>query len=77
MSGLIWRWSDASGYRFALLELKVVLFMVMRNFEFEFIPNGPKIKRVAPGVVQRPVVVGRESEGIQLPVLVRRLEREV
>jgi hypothetical protein len=50
--------------------------VILRNFEFETLPTKPQIVRVAPNIVMRPVVVGEESKGIQMPVLVRRLEVE-
>lgn len=65
------------GFRFALLEIKAVLFMMVRNYEFDEIPNGPNIVRKAPGIVQRPIVEGDEKTGIQMPVLVRKLPAEV
>lgn len=65
------------GFRFALLEIKAVLFVMVRNYEFEFIPHGPQVKRVAPGIIQRPVVAGNEKAGIQMPVMVRKLPAEV
>lgn len=65
------------GFRFALLEIKAVLFVMMRNYEFEFIPQGPTVKRVAPGIIQRPVVDGNEKAGIQMPVMVKKLPAEM
>jgi cytochrome P450 len=35
----------ASGYRFALLEMKVVLFILLRNFTFDILPSKPEITR--------------------------------
>lgn len=80
---------NPSGFRFALLEIKAVLFVstfttegsnmlqvMLRNFEFETLPTKPQIERVAPGIVMRPIVVGEESKGIQMPVLVHRIESD-
>jgi len=49
---------------------------VLRNFEFEILPEKPQIERVAPGIVMRPIVVGEEGKGIQMPVLVRRIDTD-
>ncbi|BEJ09053.1 hypothetical protein CcaverHIS641_0511470 [Cutaneotrichosporon cavernicola] len=63
------------GFRFALLEIKAVLFVVVRNFEFA--PSGEKeFARFSPSIIQRPVVVGQERKGMQLPVMVRALSAE-
>jgi hypothetical protein len=45
---------------------------MLRNFVFEPLADQPEITRVAPGIVQRPVIAGEAR--IQLPVGVRRLE---
>lgn len=53
------------GYRFALLEIKAFLFVLLRSIEF----NNPTpalhyIHRTA--LVQRPLIKDRESEGYQM-----------
>jgi cytochrome P450 len=30
-----------SGYRFALIEIKMILFVLMRSFEFDELPSKP------------------------------------
>ncbi|GMK59767.1 hypothetical protein CspeluHIS016_0803730 [Cutaneotrichosporon spelunceum] len=62
------------GFRFALLEIKAVLFVLMRSFEIA--PTGREFVRILPSIIQRPVVVGEEKMGMQMPVLVRALEAE-
>jgi len=58
------------GYRFALLEMKVLLFTLVRAFEFELaVPAKDIIKKT--GIVQRPVVVGDPEGGNKMPLLVK------
>jgi cytochrome P450 len=33
------------GYRFALVEIKAILFILIRNFEFALLPSNPEIER--------------------------------
>ncbi|CAK9785135.1 cytochrome P450 [Cutaneotrichosporon oleaginosum] len=63
------------GFRFALLEIKAVLFVVLRNFAFEPVP-GKQFIRFSAGIIQRSIVIGEESKGMQMPVIVRALESE-
>lgn len=63
------------GFRFALLEIKAVLFVAVRSFEFTPSP-GKRFVRISPSIIQRSVVVGEESKGMQMPVMVRALESE-
>ncbi|TXT08897.1 hypothetical protein VHUM_03025 [Vanrija humicola] len=65
---------NCMGYRFALAEIKVMLFVLLRNFTLEPLPSHPRIERRGMGFVQRPFVVGEEDKGIQLPVILRRRE---
>ncbi|KAK4689389.1 hypothetical protein P7C73_g726, partial [Tremellales sp. Uapishka_1] len=58
------------GYRFALIELKAILFVLIRNFAFEELPNKPEIVKKSL-IVMRPRVVGQEKMGSQLPLLVK------
>jgi hypothetical protein len=50
---------------------------MMRNFSFEPLPTNPKFTRVAVAIIQRPVIVGDEATGMQMPVMVKPLEVEV
>ncbi|WVF65346.1 hypothetical protein IAT40_000072 [Kwoniella sp. CBS 6097] len=58
------------GYRFALAEIKVILYVLIRGFEFETLRSNPEIERKS-SVVMRPRVVGEEKAGLQMPLLVR------
>ncbi|KAL1405728.1 hypothetical protein Q8F55_007398 [Vanrija albida] len=63
---------NCMGYRFALAEIKAVLFVLLRSFTLEPLPSAPRIERRCQGFVQRPFVAGEEEKGIQLPVVLRR-----
>ncbi|WVQ72763.1 hypothetical protein IAR50_002323 [Cryptococcus sp. DSM 104548] len=58
------------GYRFSLAEMKVLLFVLLRNFEFQELHSKPEIEKKA-SVVMRPKVVGEEEAGPQLPLMVK------
>ncbi|WVQ81300.1 hypothetical protein IAT38_003423 [Cryptococcus sp. DSM 104549] len=60
------------GYRFALSEMKTLLFVLMRGFEFEELGSRPEIERKV-SVVMRPRVVREEAAGLQLPLFVKPL----
>ncbi|WVQ72766.1 hypothetical protein IAR50_002326 [Cryptococcus sp. DSM 104548] len=60
------------GYRFALAEIKVLLFVLLRSFVFAELPSKPVIERKAANVM-RPRIVGEEEYGPQLPLLVKPL----
>jgi hypothetical protein len=60
------------GYRFALAEIKTVLFVVLRNFTFSPLPGDPEVIKKG-GVVLKPHVEGEEQAGTQLPLIVREL----
>lgn len=53
--------------------MKVLLYVMLRNFKFEPVPSGPVIKPKWM-IIQRCVVEGEEARGPQLPLLVRPLE---
>ncbi|KAJ7144946.1 cytochrome P450 [Mycena crocata] len=59
------------GYRFSLVEMKALLFTLVRAFEFELaVPVADVGKKTA--IVQRPIVRSESSAGNQLPLLIRR-----
>ncbi|BEI92908.1 uncharacterized protein CcaverHIS019_0505360 [Cutaneotrichosporon cavernicola] len=58
------------GHRLTVLEMKAVLFALLRSFVFEQLPEPPKLKRTYM-VIQRAMVVGEEEYGPQMPLLVR------
>lgn len=62
-----------SGHRMAVLEMKVLLYVMLRKFKFEPVPSHPVIKPKWM-IIQRCVVEGEEDKGPQLPLLVRPLE---
>jgi len=58
------------GYRFALVEMKALIFTLVRAFEFELaVPEERMTKKNA--VVQRPYVRDEMEKGSQLPLLIR------
>ncbi|KZT61466.1 cytochrome P450 [Calocera cornea HHB12733] len=63
------------GYRFSVIESKALLFVLIRAFEFAPVPGldigGKSV------IVYRPHIVGRESEGLQLPLIVKRVAKTV
>ncbi|BEI86734.1 hypothetical protein CcaverHIS002_0700800 [Cutaneotrichosporon cavernicola] len=62
------------GYRFALVEIKMMLFVLMRSFEFDQLPSKPEYEAKS-AIVMRPRVVGEEDAGLQMPLLVRVLDQ--
>ncbi|KAJ7184935.1 cytochrome P450 [Mycena filopes] len=60
------------GWRFSLAEMKSLLYILIRTFEFELALPVEKIT-TARAAVQRPVVVGEEHKGPQMPLRVRRV----
>ncbi|KAJ7494426.1 cytochrome P450 [Mycena galericulata] len=58
------------GYRFSLIEMKALLFALIRAFEFELaVPVAEIGKRSA--IVQRPILRSERKGGSQLPVIIR------
>ncbi|KAI0652715.1 cytochrome P450 [Trametes meyenii] len=57
------------GYRFSLVEIKALLFTLVRAFEFELgVP--PEDICIRTGPVQRPLVRSAPEQGFQLPLLI-------
>lgn len=52
--------------------MKIVLYMLLRNFSFEILPSNPEIYRKS-FIVMLPWVRGEEQVGAQMPLLVRPL----
>ncbi|KAJ6575576.1 cytochrome P450 [Mycena vulgaris] len=63
------------GFRFALAELKALLFVLIRSFEFEMVVSEGGIGRTSTPV-QRPVVLGEKEKGAQMPLLVKPYREE-
>ncbi|KAJ7144334.1 cytochrome P450 [Mycena epipterygia] len=63
--------TNCIGFRFALVEMKALLFTLIRAFEFT--PAVPKggIVSSAEGLIQRPTVLAHKGEGTALPLIVR------
>ncbi|KAK6992956.1 cytochrome P450 [Favolaschia claudopus] len=58
------------GFRFSVIEIKAILFILIRAFEFEAGVSSDSIGRAATGTVQKPVVLGNEN-GSGLPLIVK------
>ncbi|GAA5971155.1 hypothetical protein JCM11641_004165 [Rhodosporidiobolus odoratus] len=63
------------GYRFALLELKSILSVLLDDFEFAPRNDDLKIRRRSQ-IVTRPLIVGEEELGCRMPLKVRLAKRE-
>ncbi|KAF9236874.1 cytochrome P450 [Melanogaster broomeanus] len=63
------------GYRFSLVEMKAILFTLVRAFEFELAVPASEIGKKAT-FVQRPVLRGDPTNKPQLPLLVKPYQRE-
>ncbi|TFY63024.1 hypothetical protein EVJ58_g3484 [Rhodofomes roseus] len=58
------------GFRFALVEMKALLFTLIRTFEFELaLPKEEIVRQRA--AIQRPIVRGEMEKGSQLPMLIK------
>jgi len=58
------------GYRIALAQMKTMLFILIRGFEFELAVSAEDIGRVN-NIVGRPFICSDPGAGTQLPMLVR------
>ncbi|KAI1785120.1 cytochrome P450 [Ganoderma leucocontextum] len=62
------------GYRFALVEMKAIIFMLIRTFEFELMVPAEEIVPIG-SFLQRPALRNNKGEGSQLPLLIRPYRR--
>ncbi|KAF8451154.1 cytochrome P450 [Boletus edulis BED1] len=62
------------GYRFSIVEMKALLFTLIRAFEFELVVPASEIVQKAE-VVQRPVLRSDPENKIQLPLLIKPYKR--
>ncbi|PIL29246.1 cytochrome P450 [Ganoderma sinense ZZ0214-1] len=62
------------GYRFSLIEMKALVYTLVRAFEFELAVPVEDIQKKS-SIVQRPVLRKAPEEGSQMPLLVRRVKR--
>ncbi|KAJ6510544.1 cytochrome P450 [Mycena sanguinolenta] len=58
------------GYRFSLVEMKVLLFTLVRAFEFELAVPATDIEKKT-SVVQRPLVKSEREAGNQMPLILK------
>ncbi|KAJ7334856.1 cytochrome P450 [Mycena albidolilacea] len=58
------------GYRFSLVEMKALLFTLVRAFEFELAVPAADIEKKT-SVVQRPIVKSEPEAGNQMPLIVK------
>jgi cytochrome P450 len=58
------------GYRFSLVEMKALLYVLIRSFEFDLAVPVSDIRKKAT-LVQRPAVRSDPEGGNQLPLLVK------
>ncbi|KAJ6458410.1 cytochrome P450 [Mycena vitilis] len=59
------------GFRFALVEMKALLFTLIRTLEFELAVPVADMGQKGTAIVQRPIVLSDPKAGNQLPLLVR------
>ncbi|KAJ7105085.1 cytochrome P450 [Mycena crocata] len=59
------------GFRFALAEIKALLFTLIRAFEFELAVPRAEIGQKDTGIVIRPVLLSQPEAGTQLPLLAK------
>ncbi|KAK7016080.1 cytochrome P450 [Favolaschia claudopus] len=59
------------GFRFSIMELKAILFTLVRALEFELAVPGEDVGRVMGPVLQLPIVRRDKKAGGQLPVLIK------
>lgn len=57
------------GYRLAIAEVKIILFVLLRSLKFEELPSKPEIEAKS-SIVMRPRVVSEKEAGLQMPLLV-------
>jgi hypothetical protein len=65
------------GYRFSLIETKVILHALVSEFNFALAVNASDITKKSTGIVMRPHLTSdKENKGAQLPLLVERVPRD-
>ncbi|KAF7324196.1 Cytochrome P450 [Mycena kentingensis (nom. inval.)] len=62
------------GFRFALVELKCILFVLLRAFTLESVVPKDAIGPVTAGIIQRPTVLEDAKHGSGLPLLLKKVE---
>ncbi|KAK6984822.1 cytochrome P450 [Favolaschia claudopus] len=59
------------GFRFSIIELKALLFTLVRSCEFELAVPAEEVGRIGTAIVQLPMVRSEREKGSQMPVFVR------
>ncbi|KAJ7328051.1 cytochrome P450 [Mycena albidolilacea] len=62
------------GFRFSLVELKALLFTLVRGLEFELAVPAADIGRRAMSIVQQPILRSEAAAGSQMPILIKALK---
>ncbi|KAG7453117.1 cytochrome P450 [Guyanagaster necrorhizus] len=62
------------GYRFSLVEMKAIMFTLLRAFEFELAVPGAEIAKRST-IVQRPLLRNNPGAGNQLPIIIKPYQR--
>ncbi|KAI0668208.1 cytochrome P450 [Trametes maxima] len=62
------------GYRFSLIEMKALLFVLVRAFEFE-LAVAPEDVQKKTSIVQRPLLRSAPEQGSQMPLLLKRVQQ--
>jgi cytochrome P450 len=64
------------GWRFSLMETKIILHTLMSEFSFTLAVDPNKVFKKSTGIVYQPHLKGEKGKGAQLPLLVSRIPRE-
>jgi cytochrome P450 len=64
------------GFRFALIEMKVILHAIASEFHFKLGTDPSDVIKRSTGLVYRPFLKSEKEKGVQLPVLVSRVPRD-
>ncbi|KAJ7177140.1 cytochrome P450 [Mycena filopes] len=65
------------GFRFSIVELKALIYILLRAFEFTPAVPRDNIKTLMSGVLQRPAHVGSSKEDLGLPLIVKAYHSQV
>lgn len=67
--------SEYDRYKFAILELKAILSVLVDSFQFAERSPGLEVERRS-AIVMRPYIIGEEEDGGKMPLRVSRAEEE-
>ncbi|KAJ7138836.1 cytochrome P450 [Mycena filopes] len=65
------------GFRFSIMELKALIFILLRAFEFTPAVPRDAIKSQMSGILQRPAYIGSSKEDLGLPLIVKAYNGQV